>query len=118
MASDAHTKGSGSTLGPRQYIQLTLGLAVVTVLEIIASYAGLGTVTLVTVLIVMSAVKFGVVVALFMHLRFESRVFTQMFMLGLILATAILIGLLALIWNDSTDALGGEELPPWEHHGH
>lgn len=116
MASDAHAEEShGSPLGPRQYIQITVGLAVITALELAVSYSGLATSVFVPMLIIMSAVKFAVVVALFMHLRFEPGIFTKMFVLGLFLASAILIALIALFWSDPSDALGGEELPPLEH---
>lgn len=116
MTSDAHAEEShGSPLGPRQYIQITIGLGVITALELVASYSDMPTSALVPILIVMSAVKFAVVVALFMHLRFEPGIFTKMFVLGLFLGGAILIALISLFWNDPSDALGGEELPPLEH---
>ena len=115
MASDAHPEEShGSTLGPRQYVQITIGLGVITAIELAVSYSDIGS-ALAPILIALSAVKFAVVVALFMHLKFESRLFTQMFLLGLVLATAVLIALIAILWNDPSDALGGEELPPLEH---
>ncbi len=119
MASDAHTaeKAHGSPYGPREYIIITLILAVVTAVEFALSYSGLATLPLATLLILLSAVKFIAVVALFMHLRFESRIFTQMFLFGFILGAAILIALIALFWTATSDAIGGdEELPPLEHH--
>ncbi len=117
MASDAHAEQShGSPLGPREYIYITIGLAIVTLVELALSYTDLATVPLAALPIILSAVKFAVVVGLFMHLRFEARLFTQMFMFGLILGAAILIALIMLFWNDPSDALGGEELPPLEHH--
>lgn len=118
MASEAHAAEShGSPYGPREYIIITLFLAVITLIEFALSYSGLGTALLATLLIALSAVKFAAVVALFMHLRFESRLFTQMFLFGLILGTAILLALIAVFWTSSSDAIGGdEELPPLEHH--
>jgi cytochrome c oxidase subunit 4 len=118
MASNAHAEQShGSPLNIRQYIYITLFLGVVTVVELALSYSGWAASVFVPMLIVLSAVKFGVVVALFMHLRFEARLFTQMFVFGLVLGAAILLALIGLFWNDPSDALGGEELPPLEHHG-
>ncbi|MDA0352283.1 MAG: cytochrome C oxidase subunit IV [Chloroflexi bacterium] len=119
MASNAHAaeESHGSPLGPKQYIQITIGLGIITAVELAVSYAGLATAVFVPILIILSGVKFAVVVALFMHLRFESRLFTQMFLFGLVLASAILISLLAVFWNDPSDALGGGELPPLEGHG-
>ena len=107
MASDAHAAETHSSpLGPRQYIIIGLILTLITVLELVASYQDLGSV-LVPLLLIMSAVKFVIVVALFMHLKFESRLFTWMFLIGLVLAGAILIALVALFRNDPSDAVGG-----------
>ena len=109
MASDAPAAEThGSPLGPREYILIGLGLTVITVVELIASYQELGS-ALVPILIVLSAVKFVIVVALFMHLKFESRLFTVMFLFGILLGSAILIALISLFWNDPSDAVGGVE---------
>lgn len=112
VAEESH----GSPYGPRQYIIITLILAVITLVEFGLSYTDLATVPLASLLIALSAVKFGIVVALFMHLRWEARLFSQMFFFGLVLGAAILIALIMVFWNDPSDALGGEELPPLEHH--
>lgn len=118
MATDAHAEQShGSPLGVRQYVYITIGLAIITLVELWLSYSGLPEGLTNTSLILLSAVKFAVVVGLFMHLKFESRLFTQMFMFGLILGVAIVISLIALFWTSPSDAIGGgEELPPLEHH--
>ena len=120
MASDSHAaeQSHGSPYGPREYVLITLGLAVITAVEFWLSYTDLATAPLATLLIILSAIKFGTVVALFMHLRFEARLFTQMFVFGLVLGAAILLALIMLFWNDPSDAVGGnaEDLPPLEHH--
>lgn len=109
MASDAHvTETHGSPLNPRQYIIIGLILTVITAVELVASYQDLGSL-LVPILLILSAVKFVIVVALFMHLKFESRLFTWMFLFGLVLGGAILIALVVLFRNDPSDALGGFE---------
>jgi caa(3)-type oxidase subunit IV len=107
MASDAHaTETHAPPLRPRQYLIIGLILTVITVVELWVSYSGLGS-ALVPILLILSTVKFVIVVALFMHLKFESRLFTWMFMIGLLLGGAVLISLIALFWNDPSDALGG-----------
>ncbi len=107
MAGDAHSAETHSSpLGPRHYLLIGLILTIITVVELWVSYSSLGAV-LIPALIILSAVKFIIVVALFMHLRFESRLFTQMFLFGLLLGAAVLIALLALFWTDPSDALGG-----------
>lgn len=107
MASDAQAAEThGSPLTPRQYLMIGLILTVITAVELWVSYSGLGS-ALVPILIILSAVKFVMVVALFMHLKFEPRVLTTMFLFGLVLGGSLLIALIALFWNDSSDALGG-----------
>ena len=86
----------------------------ITAVELWVSYSSLDAL-LVPVLIVLSAVKFVIVVALFMHLKFESRIFTSMFLFGLLLGGAILIALMVLFRVDGTDALGGGEIEPMDH---
>lgn len=50
-------------------------------------------------LIALSVVKFAIVVALFMHLYDDSRVFTAIFTLPLLGATAMVIVLMTLFWS-------------------
>lgn len=115
MASDAHAAEThGSPLKPRQYLLIGLILTVITAVELWVSYSSLGSL-LVPILIILSAVKFVIVVALFMHLKFESRIFTTMFLFGLLLGGAILIALIALFWTDGSDALGGGDIAPIDH---
>ncbi|MBA01034.1 MAG: hypothetical protein CL752_01255 [Chloroflexi bacterium] len=107
MSTEAQTTEShGSPLTPRDYIKIGLILTVITIVELIASYVELGAL-LIPILLFLSLVKFVAVVALFMHLKYEARILTQMFVMGAVLATCILIGLLYLFRNDPTDALGG-----------
>ena len=107
MSTDAHsTESHGSPLTPRDYIKIGLILTVITIVELIASYVELGAL-LIPILLFLSLIKFVAVVALFMHLKYEARILTQMFVIGAVLATCILIGLLYLFRNDPTDALGG-----------
>ena len=48
------------------------------------------------VLIVLSAVKFAIVVMFYMHLKFDNRLFTGMFLSGLGMATFTIIVFIAL----------------------
>ncbi len=91
----------------RQYVMTGLLLTVITAVELFLSYSSLPHGLMITLLIGLSAVKFAIVIAIFMHLKFENRLLTRLFLFGLVLATCIMIALLALFWNDSTDAVGG-----------
>ena len=77
-----------------RYIGIAAILAVVTALEVAASYIDLGAFFL-PALLGMMAFKFIVVVRMFMHLKFDDRVFSWLFFTGLILALAVYLAALA-----------------------
>ncbi len=91
----------------REYVVIGFILTVITMIELWCSYNEpvLGSL-LVPVLIFFSAVKFVVVVAMFMHLRFEEAILTRLFMFGIVLVTFVILALIGLFWNDATDAVG------------
>ena len=70
----------------RQYIVIALILGVVTAVEVAFSYWEAVEGILAPSLIFMSIVKFVMVVAWFMHLRFDSRLFRRLFIAGIALA--------------------------------
>ncbi len=88
-------------IGPRQYVTIGVFLTIVTAVELWVSYSGLGSLRI-PVLLVLSAVKFGIVVAYFMHLRFDNQALTRFFIFGLALASALLIALISIFWNDTS----------------
>lgn len=83
-------------LNPRQYVIVFVVLTVITLIELAISYTGLSKVGLMVALFPLSALKFGIVVALFMHLRFDSPFFTKMFIGPLVLASLVLLALIGL----------------------
>ena len=60
------------------------------------------------------AVKFVVVVAYFMHLRFESSLMTKLFAGSFVLAALIMFALLALFWGDLATGIRANRIPPGE----
>ena len=74
------------------YIKLALALAVITAIEVAISYMvdDLGAFFL-PLLIALMLVKFFSVVLFFMHLKFDNRLFSLMFYLGLGLAVAVYV---------------------------
>ncbi|MGI9119431.1 MAG: cytochrome C oxidase subunit IV family protein [Acidimicrobiales bacterium] len=79
-----------------RYVGIALILAVLTAAEVATFYfeeqiGGL----LVPALLIMMVVKFFLVVAWFMHLRFDSNLFTRMFVSGLVLAVSVYIAALS-----------------------
>jgi cytochrome c oxidase subunit 4 len=80
----------------RSYVRIAVVLAVLTAAEVATFYfedqlGGL----LAPSLIVMMIVKFFLVAAWFMHLRFDHNLFTRVFVSGLALAVAVYMGALA-----------------------
>ncbi|HWH34134.1 MAG TPA: cytochrome C oxidase subunit IV family protein [Acidimicrobiales bacterium] len=74
----------------RSYVVIAIVLALLTALEVATFYVEeqLGGL-LVPSLMVMMVVKFFLVVAWFMHLRFDGRLFTRVFVSGLVLAVGV-----------------------------
>ncbi|MEE8338281.1 MAG: hypothetical protein V3R95_09475 [Dehalococcoidia bacterium] len=102
MATEAEHPDRQHGLQPMQYVQIGIVLTIITAAELAASlWVDLGD-ALIPVLGVLSAVKFAAVVALFMHLRFDSIVLTRVFLVALALGAAVLFALTTLFWTDST----------------
>jgi cytochrome c oxidase subunit IV len=78
------------------YIRVAVILTVLTVLEVGVFYVPAFHPVLVPVLLSLSAVKFAIVVMFYMHLKMDSRFFTFLFGGPLLLASAVMLGLLFL----------------------
>ena len=87
----AHPRAGG-------YIQIAVVLTVITAIEVGVFYVLVGPVRpfLAPVLIALSAVKFALVVMFYMHLKFDHRLFTSIFLFGLAMAAFTIIAFIAL----------------------
>ena len=76
---------------PRQYVLIAVVLVIITGFEVAASYldGDVNSNLLIAVLVVLAAIKFFLVVAWYMHLRTDLRIFRRMFITGLLLAGAV-----------------------------
>jgi cytochrome c oxidase subunit 4 len=83
---EAHTEHHP---GAVEYLQIGAILTVITGIEVAIYYIDMSHTLLVGILIVLSLVKFSMVVAWFMHLKFDSKIFTTAFVAGL--ATALIV---------------------------
>jgi cytochrome c oxidase subunit IV len=92
----AHDPDPGYSHGftDRQYVMVALILAVITAMEVYASYADWLGAAFIPLLLFLMAVKFVSVVLYFMHLKFDSRVFSWLFYSGLFLALGVYIATL------------------------
>lgn len=80
----------------RVYITVAVILAALTALEVAVFYIEALSALLVPILMVLMAVKFAMVAGYFMHLKFDSRLLTGVFLWGLFIATSIILALMAV----------------------
>ena len=96
MSTGANETGGHAHASTTTYLTIFAVLFVITVVEVGIFYVGLVRPVLVSALIVLSAVKFALVVGYYMHLRFDHRIFRLLFSGPLVIALAIGIALLFL----------------------
>ncbi len=87
-AEDDHDPTAASHDHPSElaYIKVALFLALVTAIEVAVYYVPPLEDFLVPILLACGLIKFFYVVMWFMHLRFDSRIFRRLFVLGVLLA--------------------------------
>lgn len=78
------------------YLKVAAVLTVVTALEIGVIYVRQLTPILVPLLLVMAAAKFALVVLFFMHLRYDSRALSVLFVGPLTIAVGLVVALMTL----------------------
>jgi len=81
--------------GAREYIIIAIILTAITALEVAAWYV-LEKAVLMPVLLVLSAMKFSLVVMFYMHLKFDNRLFTSIFVFGLCVAAFVIMAFIAI----------------------
>ena len=77
----------------RTYIGVAVLLGAITAAEVATYYVDIGSL-LGPVLIVMMIAKFSIVAAYFMHLKFDSNLFTRVFVSGVVLAIGVYLAAL------------------------
>ena len=95
-AHQAHAIAEDHHPGPVTYIVIAVVLTVLTAFEIGVFYAPALQPILVPLLIVLAILKFILVAGYYMHLHFDSRVFSVLFVFPLLLAVFICMSLLML----------------------
>jgi cytochrome c oxidase subunit IV len=74
--------------GPARYVQIAVILAFLTALEVSTYYVDFGALGI-PLLVVLMIIKFVIVASWFMHLKFDSKLYTRLLYGGLILAVAL-----------------------------
>jgi cytochrome c oxidase subunit 4 len=96
-AAAASHAGGGGHATVRTYINVAIALALITAVEVASLYIpGIPNPLLVTTLLVMSLIKFFLVVGFFMHLRYDHPILRALFVGPLIIAIAIILAIMAL----------------------
>ena len=95
MSTGIHTEEGGHPT-PKKYVIIAAILAVITAVEVAVVYFNLATAFLITILIIMSAVKFTMVAMYFMHLKFDNKLFSYMFDGGMVLTIGVILALMIL----------------------
>ena len=93
-AQDPHAPESHASI--RTYVVVAAILTLVTAMEFSAIYIRELTPILVPLLVVMSAAKFALVVLFFMHLRYDARPLSVIFVGSLVIALGIALALTTL----------------------
>jgi cytochrome c oxidase subunit IV len=95
-AAETHGGGGGHAT-VRTYVNVAIVLALITGVEVATLYIpGIPNPLLVSGLLVMSAVKFFLVVGFFMHLRYDHPIMRALFVGPLIIAIVIILAVMAL----------------------
>jgi cytochrome c oxidase subunit IV len=74
---------------PLKYVAVAMILAFVTAVEVALYYLNLPSKLLVALLMGLAFIKFSMVAAYFMHLKFDGRLLRRLFITGIVLAMAV-----------------------------
>jgi cytochrome c oxidase subunit IV len=74
---------------PVKYVGIAVLLAVITALEVALYYIPMPAALLVGMLLILATMKFALVAAFFMHLKFDSPMLRRVFIMGIILAGVV-----------------------------
>lgn len=97
QAPEGQGGGHSHAVPAKKYFTVGLILAVVTALEVSVFYVEALRPLLVPLLLVLSFIKFVLVVMYFMHLRYDKVIFAVMLGAGLVMAVATFIAIAAII---------------------
>ncbi len=88
--------GAAAHHGPSDltFIKTAAVLAVLTAIEVWLSYSGLSARIFVPILLVVMVLKFFTVVLVFMHIKYDAKIFGRLFYMGLFLAVGVYVATL------------------------
>tara|TARA_Y100001968_G_scaffold212197_1_gene195309 strand:- start:181 stop:480 length:300 start_codon:yes stop_codon:yes gene_type:complete len=80
----------------RQYFRIAMVLSVITAIEVAIFYLEFLGYWMVPILVILSTGKFALVAMYYMHLRYDHKLFTYMFVTGVVLATVVIFAIISL----------------------
>lgn len=92
------------------FVQIAMILAVITGIEIVLIYLPLAKWLIVSSLVLLSVVKFLMVIFWFMHLKFDKAFCTILFFIGLVLAGGTVAALLAIFSAHDSVSLSSQAI--------
>ena len=81
---------------PATYVKVAMTLSIITAMEVGIFYVEGLSYGIIPILVILSGVKFTLVGMFYMHLRYDDRLFSGLFLCGLVLASVVVVALLAL----------------------
>ena len=94
MSESGHENGGHGTVGT--YLTIGAILTILTVVEVGVFYVPAFKPVLAPLLLFLSAIKFALVVMFYMHLKYDHKLFTGVFLLPFCIAIGVIIALLFL----------------------
>ena len=82
--------------GAKEYLGIAMVLTVITAVEVAVFYIPAMKPMLVPTLLTLSALKFALVAMFYMHLKFDHRLFSWLFVIPMVIATFVILALLRL----------------------
>jgi cytochrome c oxidase subunit 4 len=82
--------------GAKQYLGIAMVLTVITAVEVAVFYIPAMKPMIVPTLLTLSALKFALVAMFYMHLKFDHRLFSWLFVIPMVIATFVILALLRL----------------------
>jgi cytochrome c oxidase subunit 4 len=82
--------------GAKEYLAIATVLTVLTAIEVAVFYIPSMKPILVPTLLVLSTVKFALVAMFYMHLKFDHRLFSWLFVVPMLIAALVIVALLKL----------------------
>ena len=99
MSAEPHGEVVHAYPEPSTYVKLAVFLAIFTVIEVATYYINAPVLLITLVLLGLMLVKFVLVVGYYMHLKFDSRILTGIFVAGLSVALSIMVAMIAIYTN-------------------